>query len=564
MEADVPRHAYGLTSFIIAFLTLCPARLLPKACGLAESTGPGGSNAQTVHQIGYFGQDVNVGLISADNIRTSHEAFYDKDSNGTPTGQTHAFNYDFTGGGIQTSNHDTAVAGIVASRAGISHPNDIGVAPGVDIHSARVVDDNDTIKSEYLLNALDELITVQDCRVIVTGIALPSNPNGESFWSLLYDYYAYKYDTVFANAAGNNGSKIAVFGDAYNGITTGGLILNDPNNEYIYREVGDISGSGPTSDGRRKPDVAGPSEKQTVPQAGSDTAWTTLAANLGQTSYSTPHVAGTAALLLSLADDTVEVNDSQNEVIRAVIVNSAFPNIDDKNGAWTNPADSNNTWNSDRGYGRIDALRAYQTLNAGRITRNIPSTQMAGWAFEGIDSNGQPNSVHTYEIYAEKAERLRATLTWDRRVRWYAGNLEGFRANLDLEIQEPNSRVVIFSEENNNLDPNDNLEKCDLLLSKTGEYLIKVVNKSPDESPDYGLAFEILPSIPGDFEPMDYKVDTLDLAKFTNWWLRDDCSGLNDWCEGADLEPADSRVDLADFARFAGHWLENDPAYCQP
>ena len=560
----MPGYRYALTFCTIAVVTLYPASFLPTAYGLEESAGPGGSNAQAVHQLDYFGQDVNVGLISADNTRTTHEAFYEKDSNGIPTGSTHAFNYDFTGDGIQTSNHDTAVAGIVASRGGVSYPNDIGIAPGVDIHSARVVDDNDTISSVYLSNALDELITVQNCRVIVTGIALNPDPNGQSYWTLLYDYYAYNYDTVFANAAGNEGSKIAVFGDAYNGITTGGLVLNDPNNEYIYRKVGSVSGSGPTSDGRRKPEVTGPSQKQTVPQAGSDTAWTTLDASAGQTSYSTPHIAGAAALLLSLADDTAEADDNQNEVIKAVLVNSAFPNIDDKAGVWTNPADTNNTWNCDRGYGRVDVLRAFQTLNAGRITQNNPSTQTAGWAFDGIEPNGQPNSVHTYEIYAEKTERLLVSLTWDRRVVWNSGEFEGHQANLDLEIREPNSAAVIFSEEINNLDPNDNLEKCDLLLSKTGNYIVKVVNKSADESPDYGLAFELLPAIPGDFEPMDYTVDTLDLAHFCKWWLRDDCSGLNGWCEGADIQPVDGKVDLADFAVLASYWLETDPIYGQP
>ena len=34
------------------------------------------------------------------------------------------------------------MAGTAASRGGASHPNDIGVAPGVDIHIARVIDND--------------------------------------------------------------------------------------------------------------------------------------------------------------------------------------------------------------------------------------------------------------------------------------------------------------------------------------------------------------------------------------------------------------------------------------
>ena len=58
----------------------------------------------------------------------------------------------------------------------------------------------------------------------MTGIQLP--PTMDPNWSRMYDYYAEHYDVVFANAAGNsypNDSNISVFGDGYNGITTGGL-----------------------------------------------------------------------------------------------------------------------------------------------------------------------------------------------------------------------------------------------------------------------------------------------------------------------------------------------------
>ncbi len=106
---------------IIAGAALCPHMLMPKAHGLAESTGPDGSNARAVHELGETGEDVNVGLISARNIRTTHEAFEDANE------QSRAFNHDFTGDGIFIYSHDTWMAGITASAGGSSHPNDIGV-----------------------------------------------------------------------------------------------------------------------------------------------------------------------------------------------------------------------------------------------------------------------------------------------------------------------------------------------------------------------------------------------------------------------------------------------------
>ena len=86
----MPRYSCVLTFCVITAAGLFPGTVTPKAYGLAESVGPDGSNAQAVHKLGYLGQDVNVGLISAKNTRTTHEAF--KDTNGI----SHAFYYDFT------------------------------------------------------------------------------------------------------------------------------------------------------------------------------------------------------------------------------------------------------------------------------------------------------------------------------------------------------------------------------------------------------------------------------------------------------------------------------------
>ncbi len=90
MEDGVSRYARMLALWgviVSAFYFV----LTQKAYGLDESTGPGGSNSIAVHQLGDTGEGVNVGLISAGNVRTTHEAF--KDANGI----SHAFNYDFSG-----------------------------------------------------------------------------------------------------------------------------------------------------------------------------------------------------------------------------------------------------------------------------------------------------------------------------------------------------------------------------------------------------------------------------------------------------------------------------------
>jgi hypothetical protein len=123
--------------------------------------------------------------------------------------------------------------------------------------------------------------------------------DGDSTRTKIYDYYAYEYDVVFTDPSGNGASEVTVAGDAYNGITTGGLAIPEPETEPdVYLEVGSSSNSGPTVDGRRKPDIVAPAQSQTVPTDSSDTAWVTVGSSAGQTSYSGPQAAGVAALLL--------------------------------------------------------------------------------------------------------------------------------------------------------------------------------------------------------------------------------------------------------------------------
>ena len=525
--------------------------LTQKAYGLEESTGPGGSNSAAVHQLGETGEGVNVGLISAGNVLTTHEAFMDGN------GVSHAFNIDFNGPDISIIAHDTQLAGIISSRGGDAYPNDIGVAPGADIYSAQVVSWHDVDE------ALKALINSHNCRVIVTGVEVTgTDPNGDSVWTLLYDYYAYQYGVIFTNAAGNENTYVAIFGDAYNSITTGGLRLNDPNNPFEYRRVGTVSGSGPTTDGRRKPDITAPSQSQTVPTSSSDTAWTTVGSTGGETSWAVPHAAGAAALLLGLADTTPGPNDNNSVVIKAVIVNSTMPNIEDKTGAETNPADSNNTWQADRGYGQLDVLRAYQLLDTNEVEPGTTTTQDKGW---GLAQIGQ-GATNVYTIHIPTRCRLIATTTWQRKIRWNDNNFDGnvdlgeltpYLANLDMTVKGPNEPNAIFNKAMFGYDESDNLIKCDLLILMPGDYTIEIANNSTtNETANYGLAFELHPIMSGDLPQVDYIVDYNDLSTLTADWL-------------SDVSPLDSLlspngvIDFADFAILAQDWLQIDPFYYQ-
>lgn len=508
---------------------------------LQGSTAENGSNAAAVHQLGITGRGVNVGFISSRNVMAAHLAF--NDSNGV-----HVFNSDYSGSGVNYAGswvpgHDTWVAGITASRGWTGHLNDIGVAPGCDIYSARVIDDACTISDSDVQTALQSLINNNDCRIIMTGFQL--NPNSVSGqWTLMYDYFAETYDVIFANAAGNDYSYITIFGDGYNGITTAALI-DEPNNFYL--RVGNSSNPGPTLDGRRKPDVAAPGSSQTTPSIWGNTSHYTTVRD-GATSFSMPQTAGLAALLLEYADSTTtEPDDAHSEVIKAVIINSTFPNIKDKNGQNTDPT----AWHIHKGYGRIDALRAYQTLSAGRITKSVLTSAMLGWAYDTMSAG----AAHYYYIAGKKNERLILTATWNRKPtrsgppsNYTYGDESSPKFNINLKTTPFSSpSQILFSE----TDPNNNLEKVDILLPADGNYTITLTNATSKSGRAYGLAFERSPAMLGDFN-VDYTVDSKDLHRIISNWLDND--------EDADIVP-DEMVNWLDFTCFADNWLKIDTRY---
>ena len=513
------------------------------AFALDQSTGPQGSNVQAVWTAGtgYTGQGVAVGLISQDHVRTTHEAF-----------DGHAHWYDATGQNTYLpSNHDTSVGGIICSRGGVEYPNHKGTAPDAELFSVKVTD-SDSVNTHWLEDALDYLVS-QNCRVVVTGIQFPDSsvtPDGNSIWSLIYDYYAYRYNLVFATAAGNYESAVTVFGDTYNSITTGGLIGTSAG---LYDKVGTGSNPGPTDDNRQKPEIAAPSQSQWVPVNG-DAAWANVGSTAGQTSWAVPHTGGVAAVLLDYADTTMDTNDNRSEVIKAVIVNSTFPNIVSKSGTATTGL----TWQADRGYGRIDALRAYEILSESPLSPGTNSAGQKGWTYQVI---AKRNEVNTFRIYGLKNERFVLTITWNREItKNITGNYveeSSPKFNIDLSIRSPQG-AVLFSE----TDTLNNLQKADILLPEDGFYEVVLTNTTSKRNRGYGLAFELLPPLEADFN-IDYVVNDQDLADFAFFWTDTGCLDSTQACFDYNLMLDDS-INLADFSVFANQWLSYDPRYYSP
>jgi len=52
-----------------------------------------------------------------------------------------------------------------------------------------------------------------------------------------------------------------------------------------------------------------------------------------------------------------------------------------------------------------------------------------------------------------------------------------------------------------------------------------------------------------------FSTDFTNFADFANEWLRTDCDGANNWCNGADYPPEDGSVNIEDLAQFTVYWL---------
>jgi len=563
-DENTMRRTAGWGYYVLVPLVVCVLGH-PDVFALTASIGPDGCNAQAVHALGFTGQGVNVGMVTLKHCLVSHEAFFDKDGSGNPIGVSHAHWIDATNDTLfpyEPYWHDMGMAGIVGSRGGKNYPVEIGVAPGAEIYSVKVThavsatDPNRVLYFSYIQTGLEELNN-NGCRVAVTGFHLPTyTADGSSPYSLLYDYYANTYDMIFINAAGNDAASITVFGDGFNGITTAGLITTETD---VYRQVGTASNPGPTADNRRKPEIAAPAENLWLPWTSSNTSWYYWSTNRGVTSWAGPHAAGVAALLIQYTNSTPETDDGKSVVIKAVMVNTTFPNIRTRHKPPTEISveTTGQLWHAQRGYGRVDALRAYDVLSQLKVTPGTDITQSAGWTYQSIGSFGQ----HTYRIYGHKNERLTLTLTWHRAVTRSGSNPNynysdesSPRLNLDLSIYDPQNNVV-FSESGA---PN-NLRKADVLLPADGFYEVRAANTTDKTGRYYGLAFELLEPLEGDFNT-NYVVDTSDLMMLAGYWLADNCAGTEQACYWLDLT-GDGKIDLADMAIFSSDWLATDPRY---
>ena len=236
---------------------------------------------------------------------------------------------------------------------------------------------------------------------VSTNIPTPANDVSVSDQQTIdskYDNYAARYNTLFVSAVNNGGS------------------VSPPGTSYNCIGVGDSDGNssiGPTLDnGRAKPDIVAPG---------------------GETSFSTPYVAGAAAVLIQAGlrgDGGSDTNAAADmRTVKALLLNGAIKPV-----GWTNifpsPLDAH------YGAGVLNVFNSYEQLAGGQqgyidstsVITNSPHPPtgatgtiggLSGWDFNTNTSSATTDTVKHYYFNATNGLNnalfaATATLVWNR------------------------------------------------------------------------------------------------------------------------------------------------------
>ena len=409
------------------------------------------------------GTGIRVAQVEANNGPTATNWLVNSSSFGQLPG---LFTYYSIGGSATTFPNSL---GAESSHADAVGTNFYGIPNGLATNVAHV----DNFEATYFYNLLIAGITPPNINDLVvnqsfnfTGTTIGQQQTIDS----KYDNYAVQYKTLFVTGAGNGGA-VNPPATCYNGI---GVAVDNGS-----------SSIGPTLDnGRAKPDITAPGYPG------------------GLTSFSTPYVAGAAAVLMQAGlrgDGGGDTNSATDiRMVKALLLNGAIKPADWTNGT-ASPLDAR------YGAGVLNVFNSYEQL-AGRKQTNLilatvstgaahPPTgatntigALSGWSFTNLTSSSSLDAVAHYYFNATNgisnaSFTATATLVWNRQQ-----NKSGIN-NLDLFLYNTaNSNLVAVC-----TSAVDNVQHLFVPKLQRGRYDLQVIKKGGSyvsASETYALAFE--------------------------------------------------------------------------
>jgi len=265
--------------------------------------------------------------------------------------------------------------------------------------------------------------------------------------------------------------------------------------------------------------------------------------SLSNSSYSSPRTAATI------------YHAETSEVIKAALMAGANRNTNNYRGAnITNyTVDTDNGLDSRFGAGQVNIFNSYNIINGGEhdSSEDGDATDIGQHGFDydpAFGGTAGSNSTASYFFDAEIGQDLlTASLAWNLDIAGGTGNFDKsatFR-DLDLLLYDVTSGSSLVGSSDST---NDNTENLYQQLTVGNSYKLEVSGQG-NFLWDYGLAWQLAPTLPGDAN-YDGIVNHLDLGVLAVNWQ----ASPRDWIHGNFNAYADSIVNNLDLGVMAVNW----------
>ena len=416
-----------------------------------------------------------------------------------------------------------------------------GVAPGAKLYAAGVGQSGEGGQAEECLAAQN--LAEQnggDLRAInfSFGESLRQDPradavlDGLALLTLCVDWSARTHDVLYAIAGNQGGGGIPIPTDNFNGVNVAFSTQDDKGSfsKVDLANVGTIFsgvfrrliGQESNIDGRRLVALVAPGSNLELMTMDGRTTRTS------GTSFATPHVTATVALLQEFGDRQIRqklskwtLDARRHEVMKAVLINSTDKIKDTGDGLrlemtrdllapgkrnWLNSKayqDPEVPLDGELGSGHLNAYRAYQQFSAGQWGPDAPVPPL-GWDYRTVSEKSERDYI--LEQPLKQGSFVAITLAWDRLVeldddndneRYDAGENFVDRGLNDLDVylmpaDEDDTEQSVWS----SVSKIDSSEHVFYRIPKTGRYKIRVKYKKRvnEEIQPYAIAWWTVPA----------------------------------------------------------------------